>query len=72
MGLVMAETQAFQIGEQLILQRDAFPELMAELKAAGYRLVGPTVRDGCIVFDEVSGVEDLPIGVTDDQDTKDN
>lgn len=68
MGLVMAETQAFQIGEQLILQRDAFPELMAGLKAAGYRLVGPTVRDGCIVFDEVSGVEDLPIGVTDDQD----
>ncbi|MDE3154174.1 MAG: 4Fe-4S dicluster domain-containing protein [Acidobacteriota bacterium] len=53
---------------QFVLSRAAFVELLAALRAQGYRLMGPTVRDGAIVYDELSGVDDLPIGWTDEQD----
>jgi ferredoxin len=38
------------------------------LKKRGYRLVGPTVREGAIVYDDLSSVADLPEGWTDEQD----
>ena len=31
-------------------------------------MIAPTVRDGAIMLDEVQGVDDLPIGWTDEQD----
>ena len=34
----------------------------------GYTIVGPTVRDRAIVYDEIRGSGDLPIGWTDEQD----
>jgi ferredoxin len=34
----------------------------------GFRIVGPTVRDGAIVFDDIATDADLPIGWTDEQD----
>jgi ferredoxin len=34
----------------------------------GYRVIGPTVRDGAIVYDGVSRLDDLPVGWTDRQD----
>ncbi|HUU12903.1 MAG TPA: 4Fe-4S dicluster domain-containing protein [Terriglobia bacterium] len=42
--------------------------IFASLGAAGYTLVGPTVRDGAIVYDEISSPSDLPVGWTDEQD----
>src|SRR5207237_6421840 len=38
------------------------------LAADGYRVVGPTVREGAVVYDEISSVADLPAGWTDEQD----
>ena len=38
------------------------------LIARGYLPVGPTVREGAIVYDELRGVEDLPQGWTEEQD----
>ncbi len=38
------------------------------LQDQGYRTVGPTVRDGAIVYADIAGVDDLPRGVTDEQD----
>jgi ferredoxin len=34
----------------------------------GYRLLGPTVRDGAIVYDDIESTADLPAGWTDEQD----
>ena len=42
--------------------------LMDALAARGYRVVGPCVRDGAIVYDDVGAVGDLPEGWTDEQD----
>ena len=38
------------------------------MKRRGFKLVGPTVRDGAIVYDELGAVADLLIGWTDEQD----
>ena len=45
------------------LDAGVFERLLALLVQQGHVLVGPTVRDGAIVYDEIDGVEDLPRGV---------
>jgi len=42
--------------------------LVAELWSEGYRVLGPTLGEGAIVYGEVRGVADLPAGYTDQQD----
>ncbi len=50
-----------------VLRREEFPRLFSALEDAGYQVVGPTVRDGAIVYDRLHGVDDLPRGWTDRQ-----
>ncbi len=50
------------------LPREEFPAFFEALRAEGYAIVGPTVRDGAIVYDRLEGVDDLPIGWTDRQE----
>jgi sulfhydrogenase subunit beta (sulfur reductase) len=54
--------------EQLVLVREEFPHLLDVLKTRGYQVIGPTVRDGAIVYDELSSASDLPVGWTDEQE----
>lgn len=42
--------------------------LLDVLQRAGYCVVGPTVRDGAIVYDEIRDIGDLPGGWTDRQE----
>ncbi len=41
--------------------------LIANLRAQGYEVIGPTVADGAIVYAPLSGAGELPAGVTDVQ-----
>jgi ferredoxin len=50
------------------LPRPALEQLFGALRARGYRLVGPRIRDGAIVFDAIEGECDLPIGWSDIQE----
>jgi len=52
----------------VLLDRDGLDALIATLGQRGYRVVGPTVRDRAIVYDDITGVGDLPAGWTDEQD----
>ena len=47
---------------------DGLDALLQALRRRGYRLVGPTLRDGAIVYDEIASAADLPAGWTDVQD----
>ena len=49
------------------LRRDDLERLIALLQEGGRTVVGPTVRDGAIVYDEIREVADLPAGWTDEQ-----
>ena len=52
----------------LLITCDGLQALIDALEHRAYRVVGPVVRDGAIVFDAVASVEDLPAGWTDHQD----
>ena len=54
-------------GESRVLSREEFPRFLSALREAGYQIIGPTVRDGAIVYDRIASVEDLPVGWTDRQ-----
>jgi sulfhydrogenase subunit beta (sulfur reductase) len=46
----------------------ALDDLIGALADRGYTVIGPRVRDGAIVYEEISSVADLPRGVTDEQE----
>ena len=51
-----------------VLDRVDFSALFDTLGDDGYTIMGPTVRDHAIVYDELGGVDDLPIGWTDERE----
>jgi sulfhydrogenase subunit beta (sulfur reductase) len=51
-----------------VVSRADLPCLFEALKARGYCLVGPTVRDGAIIYDQIATADDLPVGWMDQQD----
>lgn len=51
-----------------IISRESLEILFEAIKRRDFTLVGPTIHDSAIVYDELSSVTDLPIGWTDEQD----
>lgn len=51
-----------------IVERKDFQSLFDALNKKGYQISGPTLRDNAIIYENISSVEDLPIGWTDKQD----
>ena len=49
---------------KLLLPPEAVGELIAALAGRGYAVLGPVIRDGAIVFDQVETIADLPAGWT--------
>ena len=56
------------IGDRLLLDRQVFPVFLTAIRTAGYRIVGPTIRDGAIVYGDIRSESDLPIGWTERQE----
>ena len=52
--------------EQVRVSAEDFPHLLEALRQRGYQVVGPTVRDGAIIYDTINSSADLPIGWTDE------
>jgi len=51
-----------------IVERKDFQSLFDALNKKGYQISGPTLRDNAVVYENISSVEDLPIGWTDIQE----
>ncbi len=49
------------------LARAGLDDLIALLKQSGYRCIGPRVRDGAIVYEDIASADELPVGVRDRQ-----
>jgi sulfhydrogenase subunit beta (sulfur reductase) len=52
---------------QWFLARNDLGALIDALRESGRTVIGPTIRDGAIVYDEVTGAADLPAGWHDEQ-----
>ena len=53
----------------LRLDSSHLQRLLDVLTDRGYRVIGPMVRDGAIIYDDIASVDELPIGWTDHQDS---
>jgi len=62
------EKSVFMSKKNLLCSVEQFQQLLGLIKRNGYKLLGPTVRDEVIIYDEIQSAEDLPIGWTDEQD----
>ncbi len=51
-----------------VIAIEGLQALFDALRQRGYRVVGPTVRDRAIVYDDIASVADLPRGWTDEQE----
>jgi ferredoxin len=56
-----------RIGDLAVLDRSGLDTLLSHLRARGYRTLGPVVRDGAVVYDEVQASAEFPRGVRDEQ-----
>lgn len=54
--------------DRAVVLPDALDHLVDELRVRGYRVLGPTVRDGAIIYDDLESAAALPVGWTDKQD----
>ena len=59
---------SLKIRETAILESTHFQKLLDGLIKRGYQVVGPTLGEDAIVYDELKSVTDLPIGYTDEQE----
>ncbi len=57
-----------QADQPVILTVDGLAALLTALKERGHRVLGPTLRDQAVVYDDIDTVADLPKGWTDEQD----
>ncbi len=57
-----------ELQESVVIGPEGLGSLVEALRRRGYAVLGPTVRDGAIVYDELETADALPIGWTDRQD----
>jgi formate hydrogenlyase subunit 6/NADH:ubiquinone oxidoreductase subunit I len=56
-----------RVSARVLISKTSFQRIFDNLRAAGFALVGPTLRDSAIVLDEITRVEELPRGWCDEQ-----
>jgi hypothetical protein len=56
------------VGAKFAIERNGLQQIIGALASRGYRVIGPTVRDGAIIYDSVVALDDLPAGWTDQQE----
>lgn len=54
--------------KEFVLQADGLDLLIQAIRGEGFQVLGPVLRDQAIVYDEVSSIDDLPKGWTDEQE----
>ena len=60
-------TDPLQVGSTVVFEQQYLQELLRALVTRGYEVVGPTLREGAIVYDRLTSTQDLPAGWTDEQ-----
>jgi len=63
----MSTSSVPRIAASVVLPKSALQRIFNNLRNAGFTLIGPTIRKGATVLDEIRKVEDLPAGYCDEQ-----
>jgi len=59
---------ALPVGTKVVLDEDGIAQLIGVLIKTGYQPIGPTVRDGAVVYEPITSPKDFPIGLSDEQE----
>ena len=59
---------SLQVGANLVIIVGHFQDLLEALVRQGYQPVGPSLWDGHFIYGPLTGVADLPVGWTDEQE----
>jgi sulfhydrogenase subunit beta (sulfur reductase) len=51
----------------VVLDKGGLDGLLQAIRAKGFRVIGPRSEDGAIIYDDIEGVGDLPVGIGDEQ-----
>lgn len=51
-----------------VIEQPSIQKFLEILQSEGYETIGPTVRDGAVVYDRISNLQDLPVGIADEQE----
>ncbi len=63
----MGMVAQWEPGSRALLTVEGLGRLLAALQADGREVIGPTPRDGAVCLGPVRSVDDLPVGLTDEQ-----
>lgn len=63
-----AKGSSVPVGTKVLLDETGIADLLSLLIKIGYQPIGPKLRDGAIVYDKISTLSDLPVGMSDEQD----
>ncbi|MDD5585597.1 MAG: 4Fe-4S dicluster domain-containing protein [Alphaproteobacteria bacterium] len=62
------KSAALPVGTKAVLDESGLATLLTILAKVGYKLIGPRVRDGAVVYEEIASIHDFPVGLSDEQD----
>lgn len=57
-----------RINDEVLIEPKDIQSLLDMLKNTGYKTIGPTIRNGVVLYDQIQSIDDLPMGWNDDQD----
>jgi sulfhydrogenase subunit beta (sulfur reductase) len=68
MGALRAVSpEPLQVGSRVVIEQEHLEQLFKALADRGYEVIGPTLREGAIVYEFVTSIRELPAGWTDEQ-----
>jgi ferredoxin len=56
------------VGSYVRIDKPQLQTIVEQLRERGYRTVGPRLSEAAVVYDDITGVDQLPIGFLDEQD----
>ncbi len=63
----MTQQMTLYTEERAVFGPEGLDQLITTLADRGFRVIGPTVRDGAVVYDDIAAAADLPAGWADEQ-----
>ncbi len=63
-----ATTETAPASQSVVIDKSDLERIIDKLWRDGYTVIGPTIAQGAIVFDELRALKQLPIGWTDEQE----
>ncbi len=58
----------YPVGTRVVVDESGLESLLSLLVKIGYQPIGPKVRDGAVVYEELSSIKELPVGWSDEQE----